>query len=105
MKMSGFLKRTAYEFSNVNSIKLFYIFFFRPYCFSVWPPHYAVYIQAIECVHRRFIRLAAFKMNIDLTVEYESTESQMNIRTLSTRRTHRDLKLLYNIINCRIFSP
>lgn len=105
LQMLGFVKRVTSEFANVNSLKILYFSLVRShleYCSSVWNPHYAIHIHAIEQVQRKFLRYVAYKLNIPSDqIDYANLESLLNIEPLMLRRTWHDIKLLFNIINFR----
>ena len=110
LKMLGFVKRVTADFTNVKSLKTLYCSLVRShleYCSSVWSPYYAVHINKIEQIQHKFLRYAAYKLNIpcDEIADYTNLENTLNLNTLSLRRRKHDLKILYNIINYRLYDP
>lgn len=106
LQMLGFIKRCAHDFHDIDAIRLLYCVLVRPhleYASCLWSPCYNIYIHKIEQVQRRFLRFAAFKMNID--PNYQNLESLLKLDRLETRRKHRDLKMLYKIVNGLVECP
>lgn len=50
-----------------------------------------------------FLRHVPYKLNCNLY--YSALEHDWNIKILETRRFHKDIKLLYNIINSNVSCP
>lgn len=112
LKMLGFIKRTSQDFTNTSSIKLLYCSLVRPhleYASCVWSPFYNIHIRNIENVQHKFLRYIAHKSNVNFeyanNFDYAFLESELHINSLEVRRIHRDLKLLYNIINSNVSCP
>lgn len=107
LKLLGFVKRIAGDFTNVRAIKQLYNSLIRPhleYGSCVWNPHYNVHKRNIESVQHKFLKFIAYKLNMP-NLSYSQLESHIQISTLEERRNTRDLKMLYNVLHCKYSSP
>lgn len=108
-KMLGFVTRTLRDFNDVNCFKSLYCSFVRSvleYASPVWSPHYNVYIEMLEKVQRRFLRLIAFKLGLPVEcIKYKDIEKVLNLQPLQTRRTQFDILTLFKIVNNMIRCP
>ena len=101
LRMLGFVMRSAQDFHNPLSLRSLYCSLVRShleYASSVWNPFYTVHIRNLERVQHRFLRQVSFRM----FHEYRTNEellSFLGILSLESRRKHRDLRLLYNVLN------
>lgn len=105
--MLGFIKRQTQHFQTMSSVKLLYCSLVRPhveYCSSVWSPHYATHVRQIERIQHKFLKYISFKFHLD-RLAYDELESRLNIGTLELRRDHKDLKVLFNILNGHLNCP
>lgn len=105
-KMLGFINRSAKNFS-ASSLKILYCSLVRStleYNSIIWSPFYDIYESKIEAVQHKFIRSAAFKMNIN---EYDYSEilRLLNLKTLTTRRIYASLTFLNSVISGHICCP
>ena len=108
LKLLGFIKRASADFNNIISVKLLYTALVRPhleYATSVWSPHYQVHKDRLEQVQHKFLRYIRYKFNLDPRTTYPELESLLNINNLTARRSTKDLKLLYNLLNFNLNCP
>lgn len=103
LKLLGFIKRTLKDFKSIDCFKTVYCSIVRSvleYASQIWSPHYAVYIEQVEKVQKKFLRFIAFKQGIPQDqVIYNEIAASINLPSLSARRTYLDLIFLYKIIN------
>lgn len=107
-KMLGFIQRTSTDLS-VLTFRNLYCSFVRSlleYCSVVWSPSYAVYVEVIERVQRKFLRILAFKCGYQREdYQYDDILFQFNLQSLQTRRQIAELCFLYNVLNGGIQCP
>lgn len=66
LKSYGFIARNSRDFLDCNTLKILYYAYVRSkleYASLAWSPHYATYIDRIESVQRRFLKLLSFKID------------------------------------------
>lgn len=104
----GFLFRYSREFKSPLTLKILYCSLIRSsleYCSTVWSPRYGVYIDLIESVQKKFLRMLAYKEYGNSSfINYEELMKKFNLQPLEIRRDVTDvifvLKLLNEKINC-----
>lgn len=100
-KMIGFITRSLYGFTALKTYYRLYYCYVRSileYAAPIWNPYYAVYINEIEKIQRKFTRIIAYKFNIPRG-SYGSRMKCMNLTSLKNRRLIMDELLLYKIMN------
>ena len=99
MSALGFIIRMAHGFSFI-SLKTLYCSLVRSqleYASVIWSPIYAVHIDNLEHVHRKFINICEYK--------FRHQVPQFSFDSLSNRRIVSDLCFLFKIINGLIDCP
>ena len=107
LQMLGFIKRCIVDFTNIAAIKRLYCSLVLPYltyASCVWSPCYAIHRQSLERVLHKFLKYAAFKMNIIFQGD-EQMLSILGLPSVLVRHQIRDLQLLYNILHNRSSIP
>lgn len=110
LSTSDFLMNTPYFFLfEINSReKLLYCTLVRPileYGSCVWNPHYECHENSIERVQKKFLRFINYKFHNNNNHTYNQLLSDLNLHTLADRRIHRDLIMLFKLINSKIDCP
>lgn len=109
LKNLGFIYRNTKEFRNINSLKALYYSQVRSvldYCSILWSPMYNIHIKAIERVQHKFLKIIAFKFQIEIIDhDYLPIRAQFNILDLKTRRKIHDLLFLQKILTNNIHAP
>ena len=93
----GFIKRCTVDVTGMAANKRLYCFLVLPhltYALCVWSPCYAIHRHSLERVQHKFLKYAAFKMNII----FQDDEQMLSISVL-VRHQIRNLQLLYNIMH------
>ena len=106
-QMLGFIKRCTVDFTGIAAIKRLYCSLVLPhltYASCVWSPCYAIHRQSLERVQHKFLKYAAFKMNI-IFQDDEQMLSILGLPSVLVRHQIRDLQLLYNILHNRSSIP
>ena len=107
--MLGFVKRHSSDFKNLDSLKLLYCALVRSileYGSPIWSPYTNSNIEIIEGVQKRFLRFAAYKLNITINQhDYTSIKSLLNLPSPASRRDLADISFLYKLINNHIDAP
>lgn len=107
-KTLGFLIRTSQDFSNANTLKILYFAFVRSkldYASLVWNPHYRYYVDSIEKIQRRFLKLLWYKSDgVYPTVGFPQQELlvRFSMTTLDRRRELNSQVFLYKILHSQI---
>jgi hypothetical protein len=108
-RMLGFIYRVTRGFKKVTTYLTLYYALVRSlleYNTPIWSPFYNIHIDRIEQIQKRFLRLLCFRFHLYRTLpSYEDKLNKFNMVTLSTRRKHLELLLLYKVINYKIDSP
>lgn len=73
------------------------------YCSVVWSPFYTKYIQAIENIQKRFIRLSDIILHRIHVSNYPSNLTNLNMMSIFNRRKYSNLIYLYKILNGHVF--
>lgn len=108
--MLGFVKCWAREFNDPYVTKALFTTLVRPqleYASQVWSPYYAIDVNRIESLQRRFIRFALrglpWEDNFHLP-SYEDRLKLLDLPTLSNRRRMCDIVLLTQAYNGQLRS-
>uniref|UniRef100_A0A2S2NJ55 Putative RNA-directed DNA polymerase n=1 Tax=Schizaphis graminum TaxID=13262 RepID=A0A2S2NJ55_SCHGA len=107
-KMLGFIYRNTKNFKNIISMKMLYFSLVRSHLefgSMVWSPNYALYINQLENVQYKFLKLTCNKLN--LTIDRDSYHFQLTYLGVSLceiRRSVADLMFLYYLLNGNIDS-
>uniref|UniRef100_A0A6P7GGJ1 Uncharacterized protein LOC114342277 isoform X2 n=1 Tax=Diabrotica virgifera virgifera TaxID=50390 RepID=A0A6P7GGJ1_DIAVI len=108
MKVLEFIQCTSVDLSLFIFRKL-YCGFVRPileFGSVVWSPSYNCYIEHIERVQNKFLRVAAYKSGYRREeYGYQWVRDSLNLPTLESRRTLLDLCFLHKVINAFIDCP
>ena len=102
MKMLGFVTRNCKFFSMTTS-RVLYASLVRSvleYASVVWSPFYQVYKDRIERVQDKFLRFAAFKMNINM-INYHRDDigNALSLSSLEQRRVMADVCFIFKLVN------
>lgn len=102
-QMLGFIRRCTVDFNDMVALKWLYCALVRShleYASCVWSPYYNVHRHALERVQHKFLKHAAYRMNLG---DYGDGEllSVLGMAPILTRHKRRDLLTFYNIINSR----
>lgn len=100
-KMLGFILRITKDFSDTNTLKLLFYTHVRSileYASVIWSPCYAVHINRIESIQRKFSKIICRRASINLD-GYTERIAYLKIITLENRRKILDLCCLYKIKN------
>lgn len=107
-KLIGFISRNCKDLS-VNTSRLIYCTLIRSileYASIVWSPYQGIYIDAIERVQNKFLRICAFKLNYTIeNHDYQVIRNQLGLKCLTDRRQMFDLCYIYNIIHGSVSCP
>jgi Reverse transcriptase (RNA-dependent DNA polymerase) len=103
----GFVCRIGRDLS-VTSLKTIYCSLLRShleYAVCIWSPYYDLYINSIESVQNRFLRICAYKIGFQPgCYSLSDVRNILNLHTLESRRSQADLcflfRLLSGMINC-----
>lgn len=104
-KMLGFVLRTCRGFRNLSSILLLFKTLVRPkleYASTIWNPNYAIHIQFIESIQRKFAHFCVNNSLINLSSDdfnYIECLSLLNLSSLEKRRCINELLLLHKTLN------
>lgn len=101
-KILGFVLRNTKEFKQVQTIILLYNSLVRScleYCCVVWNPHYKKYIERIEKIQKKFVKILAYRHNTRSLKNYSDRLAHFNMTSLENRRRILDLSFLYKIVN------
>lgn len=106
--MLGFIRRTAQDFQTVRSLKILFCSLVRShleYAPSVWDPQYAIHINRIERVQKKFLHHIHSIFFRDTDYNYLEMCRKLNLSTLQERRTNHDLSLLFKLLNSLVDCP
>lgn len=110
-KTLGFIVRCSREFTDINTLRTLYCCFVRSkleYASLVWSPNYDLYINNLENVQRKFLKLLYFKSNgIYPPIGYPQQHllSTFGMSSLDDRRQYFSqvflYKVVHNILDCQ----
>jgi len=107
-RMLGLVTRNSTDLS-LNSLKLLYCSLVRSlleYASVVWSPYHQIHIAALESVQKKFLRVVAWRFNIDIHtdtqnlyyINYEPVLSRLAVHTLESRRAQSSIYFLYKLL-------
>jgi hypothetical protein len=109
MKSLGFMLRTVSGFKSIASLKLLYMSTVRTildFNSPIWSPNYAVHVDGLEKVQRKFLRHVNYLLGISREhLNYDYLYTHTGLTPLQVRRTFFDLVFLYKILNYSYDSP
>jgi len=109
LKMLGFVKRTLSDFKLFNSLKTLYCSFVRShleYGVIVWCPNTIDDQYKIERVQRKFLKYAAYVLQIDCPPhDYSQVLHRLNLSSLADRRDQAHLLFLGKLISGGLGTP
>lgn len=100
-KMYGFVMRTCSKFTRLSTFLHIYKSLIRcqlEYAVSIWNPFYNKYVKSLESVQKKFLRRIAYICRQG-SMPYERQLNNLNLLTLSSRRSFLEIMLLYDICN------
>lgn len=106
-KMLGFILRMTKDFRDVSSVILVYNNLVRSileYGSEIWNPRYAVHVQRIESVQRKFVKIINFRYNNRQIMSYNESLRHYRIESLEMRREFFDICFIFKVINSEIDS-
>jgi len=108
-KLLGFINRVSAEFHLQTPLKTLYCSLVRPileYGIILWDLSTASASNMIERVQRKFLRYAAFKLNIPCPPhDYSPIQQLFSLDSLTDRRHSANLSFLSNLLSSRIDNP
>ena len=108
LRMLGFVKRTMQQVNDVGVFKILYNSYVRSgldYCSQVWSPSAKVYIDKVERVQKRFVKLLCIKCYKNYDSErYSDLCDFFGLTTLQHRRKLSDLLLYHKILHGKVNS-
>jgi hypothetical protein len=109
MRTLGFVFRLVSDLRLIRSYRLLFVSLVRPlleYNSAVWSPSYAVHVNSIERVQRKFLRLVNYRLGIPAeNINYSALMNELKLPSLENRRKVFDLCLLHKLVNGGINSP
>lgn len=109
LKVLGFVLRSSATFQLLSPLKSLYCALVRPlleYGSVLWDPSTASASASIERVQRKFLRIAAYRLNIPHPPhDYTPVIRVLNISSLANRRHESNLSFLSNLLSGKIDSP
>ncbi|XP_073984063.1 uncharacterized protein [Rhodnius prolixus] len=108
-KMLGFISRSTRNFKDVRTIIILYKVMVRPileYCSALWSPYQKTYVNKLESLQRRFLRLLWYRETKVMTeVPYDDVMEFTGLSTLQFRIQATDLNFIFKILNNNINCP
>ena len=102
-RLLGFIYRTTRLFTNIRCIIILFVTMVRPimeYCSVVWTPSYAVHIERIERVQKRFVRALCYRCGFDpYSNRHDHWLTYFSLPRLAKRRSYRDLMFMFKTLN------
>lgn len=108
MKSMGFIIRNTKEFTSPESLLSLFNSLVRSrleYASVVWSPCYAVHVQELETVLRKFLKFLSFRMDGVYPVVGHPQElllQRFGLVSLERRRQHASLLFLFKLVNSMI---
>lgn len=99
-KRLGFIIRVSRHFTNIQTIMSLYTAFVGSilnFASVVWNPSYAVYIDRIESLQKKFVRFLAHKFNLPYC-SYAQRCLVFGITSLRSQRDVADMMFLYRLV-------
>nr|CAI5825566.1 unnamed protein product [Callosobruchus analis] len=110
-RMLGFIIRNGKDFQDLTVLKTLYVSYVQSkleYCSIIWYPIYSIYINAIERVQRKYLKLLSFKSSgvyPDRGCDYSLLLDEHQYNSLNTRRILGSLYFLHSLLNNEINCP
>lgn len=104
----GFVMRTCKPFKGLTCIKVVYYAYVRSileYASPIWSPFYAIHIDKIERIQKKFLKHLNYKFRKPGDSSYVENCRTYNLLTLEERREVMDMGLLYDVVRGRIDCP
>ena len=105
MRMLGFVKRRAHEFSDPYVTKTLFCTFVRPimeYCSVVWNPHEQIWIQRMESIQKQFLLFAlrhlGWNPNSYVLPPYVERLRLIDMETLEKRQHSADSVFVFDLV-------
>ena len=109
LKLLGFINRVSADFHLLTPLKTLFCSLVRPileYGIILWDPSTATARNMIERVQRKFLRHAAFKLNVPCPPhDYTPIQRLFSLESLADRRHSANLSFLSNLLSSKIDSP
>ncbi|CAI6350157.1 unnamed protein product [Macrosiphum euphorbiae] len=109
LKLLGFINRISTDYHLITPLKTLFCSLVRPileYGTILWDPSTASARSMIERVQRKFLRHAAFKLNIFCPPhDYTPIQRIFSLESLADRRHSANLTFLSNLLSSKIDSP
>ncbi|CAG9121479.1 unnamed protein product [Plutella xylostella] len=103
----GFVMRSSKPFKSMKTVKLLFCAYVRShleYASQVWNPRYAVYINRIERIQRKFTRYLGFKFKVPYR-PYEHRCERFHLLPLELRRSVADVIFVLKVARGEIDCP
>lgn len=103
----GFVMRTCKPFTHIDSLKIVYYAYVRSvleYASAIWSPNYAIHVDRIEKIQKKFVNHLKYKFKLDKSA-YADTCRELEILTLRERRLVLDMGLLFDVLRGRLDCP
>ena len=108
LRMLGFVRRTMRHVNDIGVLKVLYNSYVRSgldYCSPVWSPSAKVWVQKLERVQKRFIKVLCAKKRINYDSDnYVDLCNLFSLTTLERRRKICDLILFHKILHSKVNS-
>ena len=102
----GFIKRFCFDITDIQTLKTLYYALVQShleYCNVVWLPTYAVHIDKIESVLRKFTQFARREYRTEANgykiTNYIKRLEALNMTSLERRRVNTSIVFMYDIVN------
>ena len=102
--MLGFIYRTCKEFKNPQCLlTLYYLYVYSKLSFGsvIWNPYFSIYINRLESVQKKFLKMLSFKMNLSI----DQAAKHYKLLPLAQKRVLSNLHYVFKILNNLINSP
>jgi len=108
-KMLGFINRNTVNFKNINALKILFFALVRSHLefgSIVWSPSYITFINTIENVQLKFLKLLCYKfIPLISKISYNMRMSELSFISCEVRRKIANIMFIYDLLNGHIFSP
>lgn len=107
LKVLGFIRRNTWEFNNPTCIKVLYcslVCSILEYCSVVWNPFTNIWVNKLESIQNRFLKLLAPKLRLPIN-NISNVAKQCGLDPLTKRRLFNDVNYIYKLINNQIDCP
>jgi hypothetical protein len=108
--MLNFINRNTTNFKNTNALKtLFFSLVWSHLEFgsTIWSPNYITFIDLVENVQHKFLKLLSYKLNIPFTSNnmYNMQINELSLISCEVWRKVTDIMFIYDLLNGHILSP